>query len=209
MTSLDPSHNPFREKAQAVRRPEAQSSPFPDDVPELSHRDHLRARKEGRKRVKAAMPPLPDLRFEQSYLLSIRPFLKPRPTQQAKAEKGEVTDDKIGSATVQGAESDEVFHWGREVDVDWGQVVWVTFRDQLFSPLVQGALWGWATVFLSATGVALRASMYPARHTPKGRIAGGPGGTTSQAGGGDAVGGTGWWRNWVKSWLGGVETAAV
>lgn len=79
---------------------------------------------------------------------------------------------------------------------------------QLFAPLVQGALWGWATIFLSATGVALRASLYPARHTPRGRITGGPGGSTSTAGGGEAVGGE-WWRKWVKSWFGGVETSAV
>lgn len=79
---------------------------------------------------------------------------------------------------------------------------------QLFAPLVQGALWGWATIFLSATGVALRASLYPARHTPRGKIAGGPGGSTSTAGGGEAVGGE-WWRKWVKSWFGGVETSAV
>lgn len=77
---------------------------------------------------------------------------------------------------VQSADRDEVYFWGREVDVDWSSVAWVTIRDQLFAPLVQGALWGWATVLLSATGVALRASLYPARHTVHGRIAGGPGG---------------------------------
>lgn len=109
---------------------------------------------------------------------------------------------------VQSADRDEVYFWGREVEVDWSSVAWVTIRDQLFAPLVQGALWGWATVLLSATGVALRASLYPARHSPRGRIAGGPGGSTNAAGGGEAVGGE-WWRKWVKSWFGGLETAAV
>jgi len=80
---------------------------------------------------------------------------------------------------------------------------------QLFSPLVQGALWGWGTLFLTATGVAMRASLYPPSHVSKGRILGGPGGSIEAAGGGSAVGGTEWWRKWVQSWGGAVETAVV
>ncbi|KAB8245128.1 hypothetical protein BDV35DRAFT_269111 [Aspergillus flavus] len=45
------------------------------------------------------LPPMPDLRFEQSYLASIR-----------------------------GAET-------------WGRVAWITVRDQVLLPLVQGTLW--------------------------------------------------------------------
>ncbi|KAL4870503.1 hypothetical protein BDV12DRAFT_165732 [Aspergillus spectabilis] len=45
------------------------------------------------------LPPLPDLRFEQSYLASIR-----------------------------GADT-------------WGRVAWITVRDQVLLPLVQGTLW--------------------------------------------------------------------
>ncbi|RDW78775.1 DUF1770 domain-containing protein [Aspergillus mulundensis] len=45
------------------------------------------------------LPPLPDLRFEQSYLSSIR-----------------------------GADT-------------WGRVAWITIRDQVLLPLVQGTLW--------------------------------------------------------------------
>lgn len=48
---------------------------------------------------KAPLPPLPDLRFEQSYLASLR-----------------------------GAES-------------WGRIAWITMRDQVFLPLIQGTLW--------------------------------------------------------------------
>lgn len=51
--------------------------------------------------------------------------------------------------------------------------------------------------------------MYPASHIPKGRITGGPGGKVEQAGGGDAIAPVGWWRNFVKSWAGAFETAAV
>ena len=31
---------------------------------------------------------------------------------------------------MEATEDDEVFHWGREVDVKWGMLSWVTFRDQ-------------------------------------------------------------------------------
>ncbi|KAI9788484.1 MAG: hypothetical protein M1835_002264 [Candelina submexicana] len=53
-------------------------------------------------RRKAALPPLPDLRFEQSYLASIR-----------EAREGG----------------------------EWGRVGWITVRDQVFLPLLQGTLW--------------------------------------------------------------------
>ena len=72
MTSLNPSHDPLRESkgrhAQAVRR----ASDFPDDLPEeddqsIDGEGHRTARikKEARHRVRAQMPPMPDLRFEQ------------------------------------------------------------------------------------------------------------------------------------------------
>jgi hypothetical protein len=32
---------------------------------------------------------------------------------------------------MEATEDDEVFHWGREVDVKWGMLTWVTFRDQV------------------------------------------------------------------------------
>ena len=81
---------------------------------------------------------------------------------------------------------------------------------QFFSPLVQGALWGWAGIAWSASSLYLRSALYPASHMGKGRIGGGPGGTVSQAGGGEAVGEPeGWWRSWIKSWGGGVQTATA
>lgn len=81
MTTLNPSHNVFRHPAgrhaQAVHEP---SPSFPDQLPsvtkedddlsidsDLDERDRelLRAKREARRRVQGAMPPMPDLRFEQ------------------------------------------------------------------------------------------------------------------------------------------------
>ena len=75
----------------------------------------------------------------QSYLLSIRPFLTPKPTKRAVKERGQVGDDNQGDETdehltMEATEDDEVFHWGREVDVRWGMLTWVTFRDQVRLP---------------------------------------------------------------------------
>ena len=89
MTTLNPSHNIFRRSsgrhAQAVHRAspdrselddeKSGHSSFPNDLPLSSNDSDLgpdeslraerRSRSEGRKRVKGAMPPMPDLRFEQ------------------------------------------------------------------------------------------------------------------------------------------------
>jgi hypothetical protein len=76
--------------------------------------------------------------------------------------------------------------------------------------MVQGALWGWAGLALSASSMYLRSALYPESHIGRGRIVGGSGGSTRQAGGGDAVGESGgWWRSWVKSWAGGLEAATA
>ncbi|WWC85375.1 uncharacterized protein L201_000238 [Kwoniella dendrophila CBS 6074] len=218
MTSLNPSHNPFKSSAQAVHHATSdeknEKGKFPDSLPTVHERglhdgDHKKARKEGRKRVKQAMPVMPDLRFEQSYLLSIRPFLTPHPTAEGIQKKGEVEKSKPSGTLVTSSDEDTVFHWGRQVDVEWRQVIWVTLRDQVLSPLLQGAFWGWATIFLASTGAAMRANLYPTSHVNKGRISGGPGGKINQSGGGKAVGESGWWKNWVNSLFGGVQTATV
>jgi hypothetical protein len=162
MTTANPSHNFFRESegrhAQAIHR--ASNTQFPDDLP-AKHDDEesidgdesSKVKRDARRRVRQVMPPMPDLRFEQvsflvpsvttiiranrqSYLLSIRPFLTPRPTKKAIEERGQVGDDNEGGEgdrhkTMEATEDDEVFHWGREVDVKWGMLTWVTFRDQV------------------------------------------------------------------------------
>ena len=91
MTTFNPSHDPFRESkgrhAQAVHRAsndesgsESQSqSQYPDQLPVAQDDDQsidgdghrtAKIKREARHRVKAQMPPLPDLRFEQVSHLS-------------------------------------------------------------------------------------------------------------------------------------------
>jgi hypothetical protein len=67
----------------------------------------------------------------QSYLLSIRPYLTPRPSKSETAERGPVEEGKESKSLVSSTEQDEVFHWGRQVDVNWRMVAYVTFRDQV------------------------------------------------------------------------------
>lgn len=40
-------------------------------------------------------------------------------------------ENEASGSLVTSTESDEVFHWGREVDVDWRNAAWVTIRDQV------------------------------------------------------------------------------
>lgn len=60
----------------------------------------------------------------------------PRPTKKAIEQRGLVGEEdedekhKDKHMTMGVTEDDEVFHWGREVDVKWGMLSWVTFRDQ-------------------------------------------------------------------------------
>lgn len=93
MTSIDPSHLPQRGTATARKR--SGSGSFP----------HI--------------PTIPDLRFEQSYLKSIAPYLRTRT----------ITDSGSEHETVE------------IVSVQWRKVLWITLRDQIISPLVQGTVW--------------------------------------------------------------------
>lgn len=73
---------------------------------------------------------VPDLRFEQSYMRSIKPYihLEPRPeghsAHAVKLDVMPVVDSERQIARL-----------------EWGQLIWVTTRDQVISPFLQGALW--------------------------------------------------------------------
>ena len=94
------------------------------------------------------LPVIPDLRFEYSYLRSIQPYFK---VQRIVPETRQDIDTGLG----EGYESvDAHSDKGKEkegeqlqvvrsetIEVQWGKIIWVTTRDQVISPLLQGALW--------------------------------------------------------------------
>jgi len=111
---------------------------------------------------RARLPVIPDLRFEPSYLRSIRPYVHIRGSvdPSVQSQKGKDTDleemftgKEVEKVKTKGKEketvtpkpqleisalstaSSEVLH------IQWGSVVWITTRDQIISPLLQGALW--------------------------------------------------------------------
>lgn len=115
---------------------------------ELFHRlrtldDMIRASEETEDKLRRIserrrIPPVPDLRFEYSYTRSVSQYVHvdrvPPPSSEKGKEKATDGDEEQDSSAVAvGA--------GELVRVDWGRVIWITTRDQVISPLVQGALW--------------------------------------------------------------------
>ncbi|KAH3234074.1 hypothetical protein KXV30_000400 [Aspergillus fumigatus] len=80
------------EKRPVARRSSSEVDSIPSDIVDPSRMVRPVSRRH-------TLPPLPDLRFEQSYLASLR-----------------------------GADT-------------WGRVAWITIRDQVLLPLIQGTLW--------------------------------------------------------------------
>ncbi len=94
------------------------------------------------------LPAIPDLRFESSYLKKIQPYVKitshtGRGKQMAaepldKPLSGDVHESRLEATnnTVLGSSQDELSH--EMIKVRWKMVIWVTIRDQVMSPFVQG-----------------------------------------------------------------------
>ncbi|GAA6022698.1 hypothetical protein JCM11491_003735 [Sporobolomyces phaffii] len=133
---------------------------------------------ERRDDAKIPIPPIPDLRYEQGILSSIRPFLHSSPstttttTTTAATEHGErgaphesrehqeklETVEKVVLASSQlTAEGPATEGKGSPSDalmsgplrIEWGMVSYVLFRDQVVFPLLQGVLWGMAGIYLN------------------------------------------------------------
>ncbi|CAK9780907.1 hypothetical protein CC85DRAFT_284694 [Cutaneotrichosporon oleaginosum] len=145
---------------------------FPDLPQEMvldaAQLHHNRAREAARRRVRATMPPIPEMRFEQAYLRSLMPAL--RGEHDVKAE----------------------IAGGREVAVVWKSAAWITLRDQVISPFLQGAFWGILSLVAGSVTGALRASWGASGKQRLNRV----------AGGGDD-------HSFRKSVAGGAETAAA
>lgn len=76
---------------------------------------------------------IPDLRFEYSYLKSISRHVRTRPLPPKKRDGQD--RDEIEEGNDDGGVKYEV------IGVDWNKVLWITTRDLIISPFLQGAVW--------------------------------------------------------------------
>ncbi|TNY21798.1 hypothetical protein DMC30DRAFT_415659 [Rhodotorula diobovata] len=120
-------------------------------------------------RDKVPIPPIPDLRFEQGVLASIRPFLHRADLAAASSSSPSSSDDKQKKGKLYAAEKGalasanltaEGGRGGPEGEspsdvlmaplrIEWTKVTYVLLRDQVVFPLLQGILWGCAGFYLS------------------------------------------------------------
>ncbi|TCD70718.1 terpene cyclase [Steccherinum ochraceum] len=94
---------------------------------------------------RTGIPPLPDLRFEYSYLRSVRSLVSLSAHPRG---SGSVDEKGKGKTVALSLPEESERALAQVVHVQWGMLVWVTVRDQVISPLLQGALWGVASHFL-------------------------------------------------------------
>ncbi|KAG8941685.1 hypothetical protein FRC03_004200 [Tulasnella sp. 419] len=135
MTSLDPSHipNPF------AKSKHTQWGAATHEV-EVGHPSHRRRSSSFGSSIAPTSPPrphfklpVPDLRFEQSYLLSIKPFIQDVEEDEHAAEV-DLTADENERTSKALAKDAGVVQGGRPglpVQLDWIGIVWVTIRDQV------------------------------------------------------------------------------
>ncbi|KAJ3927536.1 MAG: hypothetical protein NXY57DRAFT_903731 [Lentinula lateritia] len=98
-------------------------------------------------------PPLPDLRFEVTYLQSIQPYIRfhQRPANARPANaKTKIPDfAKIDQTTSMKTESLKLLEGEEVIEIEWMGVLWITVRDQIISPLIQGTLWALVSFYVS------------------------------------------------------------
>ncbi|KAF9225851.1 hypothetical protein BS17DRAFT_765606 [Gyrodon lividus] len=132
--------------------------------------------------------PIPDLRFEQTYLKRIQACIHIEPaTKEVKEKEKEFVQPEW--AEVEGATYAAATHVTpfinssqQVVRVDWGKLAYITLRDQVMMPLLQGMLWGVVGTYYK-----------PFVAYVKGTLGGKP--LPSHPVEGDGVG---WLRSWVK-----------
>ncbi|KAG2041255.1 hypothetical protein BDR03DRAFT_991176 [Suillus americanus] len=107
--------------------------------------DHIRRKhgelNEGLEAAHRIRLPIPDIRFEQTYLSRVQTCLH---VEEIAGKGGGVdpplsTDDSFTAAT----HVSPVITSSQQITrIDWGKLAWVTVRDQVIMPLLQGMLWG-------------------------------------------------------------------
>jgi len=111
------------------------------------------------------LPVIPDLRFEYSYLRRVRPYVQIERSASASVvheyerinipgdQKETEGNDKTLSPTPRAIPASEIIH------VRWEKIIWITVRDQVVSPLLQGALWALASYYITPFSARLGSKM--------------------------------------------------
>jgi hypothetical protein len=100
------------------------------------------------------LPVIPDLRFEYSYLRSVRPYVQIERSTSASVLTDVHPIDPAHEYERINIPGDQKETEGNDktlfptpilpseiIHVQWEKVIWITVRDQVVSPLLQGALW--------------------------------------------------------------------
>ncbi|KAG8216846.1 hypothetical protein J3R82DRAFT_7106 [Butyriboletus roseoflavus] len=89
--------------------------------------------------------PIPDLRFEQVYLKRIQDCIHIEPVARDVRERGReqsvVVDTEDTEFTTSTHVTALINSSQRIARVEWGKIVYITLRDQVVMPLLQGMLW--------------------------------------------------------------------
>jgi len=125
---------------------------------------------------RSRLPVIPDLRFEYSYLRSVRPYIQiERSTAAIPLVDPALDDHEYERINIPGVEKEterngkalrsptsipafEIIH------VQWGKLIWITVRDQIVSPLLQGALWALVSYYLTPFSAQLGSKMGTLAH---------------------------------------------
>lgn len=131
-----------------------------DEVNDSASSSHVsdRSGRRSTKRSKNTNIPIksvPDLRFEQSYLASIRGFIHEEDDQIAKAIKNcenstpidlknKKSESHLLDVRTTRSSHGEPELWLGRLRIEWFSLLYLTVRDQLLSPIIQGAVFGMA-----------------------------------------------------------------
>ncbi|KAF8155947.1 hypothetical protein B0H34DRAFT_808905 [Crassisporium funariophilum] len=146
---------------------------------------HARPEEEHPHKHGARLPVIPDLRFEFSYLRSIRPYIEiqkstpaTQPTNVDEVDQALLGGQGYETVDAPGDESEKKEFSSHEntltstpaastpasipseiILVNWKKVIWITARDQVMSPLLQGAVWALASYYLTPFSAQLGSRM--------------------------------------------------
>ena len=86
------------------------------------------------------------MRFKYSYLRGVRQYVqleRPAASEKGKEKAVDVDGGEEQEGEEERGQEEGLLSLGtREiVQVQWGRILWITTRDQVISPLLQGALW--------------------------------------------------------------------